>query len=165
MSADRTPSQPADPRIAGRSFGGRLGRAAGNLVLALINATLILVIVAAVLGLLLIDRTRTIAADVASDVTQAAISSTGLDPSDTLAELRVISTEMIELRTAIEDKRGDVDQKTAALAARLDTLEATLQSLKARKDDLAEAAIDQASIVAGNALERLRGCTPADVGS
>ncbi|MEJ8570229.1 hypothetical protein [Microbaculum marinum] len=146
-------------------FGARLGRAAGNLFLALINATLILFIVAAVVGLLLIDRTRTIAADVASDVTRSAIASTGLDPADTLAELRVVSTEMVALRTALEERRTDLDERTQALAERLDALEATLQDLRGRREALTEAAIDRASIVAGNALERLRGCTPSAAGS
>jgi hypothetical protein len=140
-------------------------RTIGNLLLALLNATLLLFIVAVVLGLVLIDRTRTIAADVAADVTQSAIASTGLDPADTLAELRVVSTEMIDLRTAIEERRSDLGERTQALSARLDTLESMLNDLSERKEELADAAIDKASIVAGNALERMRGCTPPGAGT
>jgi len=147
------------------SFGARLGRTIGNLVLALVNATLLLFIAAVVLALVLIDRTRTIAAYVASDVTQAAISSTGLDPADTLAELRIVSTEMVELRTAIQERRSDLDARTAALSERLGTLEATLEGLSARKEEFADAAIEKASIVAGNALGHLRDCRPMDTGS
>ena len=39
--------------------------------------------------------------------------------------------------------------------------DATLGALEERKEGLAEAAIEKASIVAGNALERMRGCTPS----
>lgn len=147
------------------SFGARLRKTSGNLVLALLNATLLLFIAAAVLALVLIDRTRTIAADVTSEVTHAAIASTGLDPADTLAELRVVSTEMIELKTAIRERRGDLDARTVALSDRLDKLEATIDGLRARKDELADAAIDKASLVAGNALSRLRNCQPVESGS
>ncbi len=147
------------------SPGGRLGRTVGNLLLALLNATLLLFIVAAVTGILLVGKVRTLSADIAGDVTEAAIASTGLNPADALAELRVASTEIAELRASIQERRGDVDARVEALGARLDTMQATLQSLRERKIALTDAFIDKAATAAGTALKDLRDCRPAGAGS
>lgn len=147
------------------SFGARLGRTIGNLLLALFNATLLLFIVAAISGIILIGKVRTFSTDIAGDVTQAAIASTGLNPADALAELRVASTEIAELRVAIEERRSDLDARVDALGVRLDTMQATLQSLRERKIAITDAVIDKAATAAGTALKDLRDCRPADAGS
>ncbi|WP_436644099.1 hypothetical protein [Microbaculum sp. FT89] len=147
------------------SFGARFGRTIGNLLLALINATLLLFIVAAISGIVLIGKVRTFSTDIAGDVTEAAIASTGLNPADALAELRVASTEIAELRAAIGERRSDIDARVDALGVRLDTMQNTLQSLRERKIAITDAVIDKAATAAGNALKDLRDCRPADAGS
>jgi hypothetical protein len=155
------------------TFGARLSRTAGKLVLALLNATLLLFIVAAIVGIVLIGKVRTLATDVAGDVTRSAIASTGLDPAATLAELRLVSGEIVDLRTAIEERRGDLDVRTAALDDRLKTVQATIRSLRDRKIELTDAVIDRAARAASTAttntadavLKRLRDCPAPDPGS
>jgi uncharacterized protein YdcH (DUF465 family) len=153
------------------SFGARLARAVGGLVLALLNATLLLFIVAAILGLVLIGKVRTLATDVAGDVTSAAISSTGLDPADTLAELRLTSSEMAELRTTIAEHRDDLDERVQALDERLAGIQAKIRVLRQQKIALTDAVIDKAANAASTAattaandiLKTLRACrAPAD---
>jgi hypothetical protein len=150
---------------SGRSFGSRLGRAIANLFLALLNATLLLFIVAVVVGLVFLVKAESLTADLAANVTRAAVASTGLNPPDTLAELRVVSTEMIELRTAIEEHRDDVDAKVAALDARLDGLQTTISTLRAQKIAMTETTIDRISAAVGATLNNLRHCKPDDAGS
>lgn len=143
-----------------RTFGARLGRAVANLLLALLNATLLLFIIAAVTGLLLIGKVRTLASDVAGEVTQAAVSATGLQPADALAELRMISTEMRDLRTAIEDRRTDVADRVAVLSARLDGLQSDLDTMRERKIALTDRIVDRATAAIGEAVKSLRSCEP-----
>lgn len=144
------------------SFGARLGRTVGKLVLALLNATLLLFIVAAIAGIILVGKVRTLATDVAADVTQAAVASTGLNPADALAELRLVSTEIEALRTTIAERRGDLDERVTALDERLDRVQTTIQSLRERKIELTDAVIDKAasaaSTAANDVLKSLRNC-------
>lgn len=143
------------------TFGSRLGRAISNLLLAVLNATLVLFIVAAIAGIVLIGKARTFASDIAGDVTQAAISSTGLQPADALSELRMVSTEIRDLKVAIAERGTDVDQRVAQLSARLDSVQATIDGLRSRKVEMTDAVIDRAGVALGNAMRSLRDCVPA----
>jgi|GEM_PF-3084765 len=155
------------------SFGARFARALGGIVLALLNATLILVIVAAIVGLMLVGRVRTLATDVADDVTQAALASAGLDPAQALSQIHDLSEEVAGLRTAIAQRGTDIDQRVEALSARLDTVQETIEALRARKIALTDAVIARAADAASDAmsrtatdvLERIQACKAPAAGS
>ena len=75
----------SEPIAAG--FSARLRRLPGQLVLALINATAILVIAAAILALVAMAKIDHLAGRVATTMTDAVLSKAGGLPRDALAEL------------------------------------------------------------------------------
>jgi hypothetical protein len=86
----------------------RLGRLPGQLLLALINATAILVILAAILALVALARIDHFAHNVAAGMTGAVLSKVDLPSKDVLANLRNLTAEVRALRNTIEEfKAGE----------------------------------------------------------
>ena len=82
-------SEPDRNRIS-----AKLWRLPGELLLALINATAILVIVAAILALVAIMRIDNFAGNVVATMTEAALSKIDLPSKDVLANLRNLTEEV-----------------------------------------------------------------------
>ena len=81
----------------------RLWRLPGQLLLALINATAILVIVATILALVAIVRIDHFAENVASTMTEAVLSKVDLPPRDVLANLRNLRAEVRTLGNSLRE--------------------------------------------------------------
>ncbi|MCJ9731746.1 hypothetical protein [Bradyrhizobium sp. PRIMUS42] len=79
----------------------RLWKLPGQLLLALINATAILVIVAAILALVAIARVDHLAENVVATMTEAVLSKVDLPAKDVLANLQKLTAEVRALRDAV----------------------------------------------------------------
>jgi hypothetical protein len=147
----------------GDGIRARLRKLPGQLLLALINATAILVIVAAVLALVAIARIDRFAANVAATMTEAVLSKVDLPAKDVLADLRKLTAEVRALRDTIvqagENPRLQSD--IAQLKEALTVLNAGVHRLDNAKSILTDEAIRHLARAAGDALMTLRGC-PSD---
>jgi len=83
----------------------RLWKLPGQLLLALINATAILVIVAAILALVAIARVDHFAENVVATMTEAVLSKVDLPAKDVLANLQKLTAEVRALRDAVGGAR------------------------------------------------------------
>ncbi|MTH96875.1 hypothetical protein [Roseibium sp. RKSG952] len=146
------------------SLGRRIARLPGQFILALINATSILVIVAIVLVLMMLNRVETAGAQLASSVTDAAMSRLQVSPEDFRARLMSIDQKLDQLSSALENP-GIADnnvlrQDLAALNRNITDLKVAAQGLTMAGPDVTEAALQQAGTVITNTLIGLRDCTP-----
>ena len=88
----------------------RLWRLPGQLLLALINATAILVIVAAIFALVAIARIDHFAENVVATMTEAVLSKVDLPPKDVLANLRNLRRKSVRLATPFGRSRQENTQ-------------------------------------------------------
>ncbi len=143
-------------------FGARLGSTLRNLLLALLNATLMLFILAAICGLLLIGKVRTLTTDITDDMARAAVSATGLDPAVALGELQALRTEVVDLRQALAARREDVTPIAERLEARLDRVETLLDQIRERRIEVTDRTVEGLSEAASRFMREVRDCRPAD---
>lgn len=144
------------------TFPARLRATLGNLLLALLNATLLLFILAAICGLLLIGKVRSLSADVAGEMSRAAVSATGLDPAAALGELQALRTEVVDLRQALAARREDVAPVAERLEARLDRVEAVLDEIRERRFELSDRTVNRLSEAASRFMREARDCRPGE---
>ena len=97
----------SEPDVNGIS--ARLWRLPKQLLLALVNATAILVIVAAIVALVAIARINNFAENIVATMTEAVLAKVDLPSKDVLANLRNLTTEV---RTVGNALRGDQDRRT-----------------------------------------------------
>jgi hypothetical protein len=83
----------------------RLWRLPGQLLLALINATAILVIVAAILALVAIARINHLAGNIVATMTEAVLSKVDLPPKDVLGNIRELTGEVRALGNSLREIR------------------------------------------------------------
>ena len=83
----------------------RLWRVPGQLLLALINATAILVIVAAILALVAIARINHFAGNIVATMTEAVLSKLDLPSKDVLANIRELTGEVRALGNSLREIR------------------------------------------------------------
>ena len=84
----------------------RLWRVPGQLLLALINGTAILVIAAAILALAAIARVDHFAENVAAEMTEAVLSKVDLPSKEVFVNLRSLTTEVQALRNTLDVSFG-----------------------------------------------------------
>lgn len=151
----------AEPNRNGIS--ARLWRLPGQLLLALINATAILVIVAAILALVAIARIDHFAENVVATMTEAVLSKVDLPPKATLANLRNLTAEVRTLGNALREiKAGEhpaLQSEIAQLKEALTVLNASVDRLGSARSILTDEAIEQLGRTVTNALMKLRGCS------
>jgi hypothetical protein len=137
----------------------RLWKLPAQLLLALINATAILVIVAAILALVAIARISHIAETVA----ETALSKVDLPPKDVLANLRNLTAEVRTLgNTLREIKAGEhpaLQHEMAQLREELTVLNVSVDRLGSAKSMLTDQAIGQLGRMVTDALAKLRDCS------
>ena len=132
-------------------------------LLALINATAILVIVAAILALIAMLRIDNFAGSVVATMTEAVLSKIDLPSNDVLANLRNLTEEVRTLgNTLREIKVGE----NSVAQSRIERLKEALTALNVSVDRLANArtiltdeAIGQLGRSVTDTLTNLRGCT------
>ena len=143
----------------------RLWKLPGQLLLALINATAILVIVAAVLAIVAMARIDHFAGNLIATMTEAVLSKVDLPQRDVLANLRNMTAEVRALRTAIAEIRtGEnplLQAEMARLKEALTVLNSSVDRLRNARSLLTDEAIGQLARTVTDALIELRGC-PSD---
>ena len=148
------------------ALGARLRRLPRDLLLALVNATAVLVLLAALAALWLVDRLQTAVADTAASATAAVLGTAGLDAAATLSELRDLNREVAALRTRLDrNEAGTPDSSdAAALSAQLQQIEAALQQLVDARGYITDRAIDRVGQHVTASVAALRRC-PALAGA
>ena len=114
-------------------------RLPGQLLLALINATAILVIVAAIVALVAMARINHFAENIAATMTEAVLSKVDLPQKDVLANIRNLTTEVRTLgNTLREIKAGEhpvLQSELAQLKEALTVLNVSVDRLGKREID------------------------------
>jgi hypothetical protein len=120
----------------GSGISARLWRLPGQLLLALINATAVLVIVAAIVALVAITRINHFAENVAATMTDAVLSKVDLPQKDVLANIRNLTAEVRTLGNTLRDvKTGEHPALQPELAQLLDRPECQRQPARKREVD------------------------------
>ena len=142
----------------------RLRRLPGDFLLALINATAILVIVAAILALAIMVRIDNLAGRVATTMTEAVLSKIDLPSKNVLANLQSLTAEVRTLgNTLREIKVGEnpvVQFEMARLKDALTALNVSVDRLASARTILTNEAIGQLSRAATDTLTKMGGCAP-----
>jgi hypothetical protein len=147
----------------GSGISARLWRLPGQLLLALINATAILVIVAAIVALVAIARINRFAENVVATMTEAVLSKVDLPQKDVLANIRNLTTEVRALgNTLREIKAGEhpvLQSELAQLKEALTVLNVSVDRLGSARSILTDEAIGQLGRTVTDTLTKLRDCS------
>src|SRR6476646_11427913 len=147
----------------GSEISARLWRLPGQLLLALINATAILVIVAAIVTLVAIARINPFAENVVGTMTEAVLSKVDLPQKDVLANIRNLTAEVRTLgNTLREIKTGEhpaLQPELAQLKEALTVLRVSVDRLGSARSILTDEAIGQLGRTVTDALTKLRDCS------
>jgi hypothetical protein len=134
----------------------RLWRLPGQLLLALINATAILVIAAAILALVAITRIDHFAGNLVATMTEAVLSKVDLPPKDVLANLRNLTAEVRSLGNALGEIRAGENPilqfEIVRLKEALTVLNISLDRLGSARSILTDEAIGQLGRAVTDAL-------------
>jgi len=141
----------------------RLRRLPVDFLLALINATTLLVIVAAILALVVMVRIDNLAGRVVTTMTEAVLSKIDLPSKSVLANLRNLTEEVRTLGNTLRDiKVGEnpvIQIEIARLKEALTALNASVDRLTNTRTILTDEAIAQLGRAATDTLTQMRGCT------
>ena len=147
----------------GTAISARLWRLPGQLLLALINATAILVIVAAILALVAMARIEHFVGNTAATMTEAVLSKVDLPSRDVLANIRGLTGEVRALRVALgEIKAGEntvLQSEVARLREALTVLTASVDRLGSARSMLTDQAVTRLGGTITEALMRFRDCS------
>ncbi|TYC51515.1 hypothetical protein FMN50_21385 [Rhodobacterales bacterium] len=149
-------------------LGSRLIRLPGQLLLALVNATAVLVIVACVLALVVLHRIDTAGQRIGAHVTEAALSRLEITPTEFKARLGDIETRLRELSAQLSDpSRVDhwqVTEELRTLNRNLEEIRSAANALGAAAPQITSTAFDEAGDLLTRLLYSLRDCEmPASV--
>jgi len=141
----------------------RLWRLPGQLLLALINGTAILVIVASILALVALVRIENFAAAIVATTTQAVLSKVDLPSKDVLANMRELTGEVRALgNTLSEIKAGEnpvLESKIARLREPLTALSISIDRLGNSRSILTDAVVARFGDAITRTLTKLRDCS------
>jgi septal ring factor EnvC (AmiA/AmiB activator) len=143
----------------GNSISARFWRLPGQLLLALINATAILLTAAAILTLLALSRIDRFAENVTGTMTAAVLSKIDLPSKDVLANIRELTAELRAVRATLREARTDrptLQPELARLNERLAALNAGVDRLTSARSMLSDEAIRQLGASAADAVTRLK---------
>jgi hypothetical protein len=147
----------------GNGISARLWRLPGQLLLALINATAILVIVAAIVTLVAIARINRFAENVVATMTEAVLSKVDLPQKDVLGNIRNLTAEVSMLGNTLRDiKAGEhpaLQPELAQLKEALAVLNVSVDRLGSARSILTTEAIGQLGRTVTDALTKLRDCS------
>ncbi|HWZ40444.1 MAG TPA: hypothetical protein VNY08_19290 [Bradyrhizobium sp.] len=147
----------------GSGISARLWRLPGQLLLALINATTILVIVAAIVALVAIARINRFAENIVATLTEAVLSKVDLPQKDVLANIRNLTAEVRTLGDTLREiKTGEhpaLQPELGQLKEALTGLKVSVDRLGSARSILTDEAIGQLGRTLTDALIRLRDCS------
>jgi len=143
-------------------LGGRLLRLPGQLLLALVNATALLVIAACILALLVLNRVDTAGERIAGTVTDAALARLDVSPAEFKTRLDALDGRIETLSAQLSNPdfqdHWEVSRQLKELNANLSDIRLAAAGLSAAGPDVAAAAFDQAGDMLTGALYAVRGC-------
>jgi hypothetical protein len=147
----------------GNKISARLWRLPGQLLRALINATAILVIVAAILALVAISRINHFAENVAATMTEAVLSKVDLPARDVLANIRNLTAEVRTLGNTLREikdgERPAIQPELARLREALAVLNVSIDRIGNARSILTDEAIGQLGRTVTDGLMKLRDCS------
>jgi hypothetical protein len=142
----------------------RLRRLPGQLMLALVNGTAILVIVAAILAIIASSKVTHLAQNVASTMTDAVLSRVDASPRQVVQNIRRVSNDVHTLTVALSRTKTDgisgLGPEVARLNERLASLKANLDELQGARSNLIDELIVKVGKEIGNALQNFTACYP-----
>src|SRR6185295_14294683 len=151
----------SEPDVNGIS--ARLWRLPKQLLLALINATAILVIVAAIVALVAIARINHFAENIVATMTEAVLAKIDLPSKDVLANLRNLTTEVRTVGNALQEiKTGEhpaLQTEMVQLREALTVLNVSINRFESARSILTDEAIGQLGRTVNDALTKLRDCS------
>lgn len=131
-------------------------------MLALINATAILTIVAAIVALVAIERINNFAKQLTSTMTEAVLSKVDLPSKDALANLASLREEVLSLRDAIREAKARdnpiLQSKIAQLTEPLAALDVDIDRLANARTRLTDEVIGRLGRSVTSTLTNMRGC-------
>jgi hypothetical protein len=140
----------------------RLRRLPVDFLLALTNATAILVIVAAILALIVMVRIDNFAGSVVATMTEAVLSKIDLPSKGVLANLRNLTAEVRTLGSTLRDikmrENPVVQIEIARLREELTALNVSVDRLANARTILTDEAIAQLGRAVTDTLTQMRGC-------
>jgi uncharacterized protein with HEPN domain len=136
----------------------RLRKLPVDFLLALINTTAILVIIAAILALIAMVRID----NFAGRMTETVLSKIDLPSKNVLANLRNLTEEIRKLGNTIREVREDtpLQPELARLRETLTALNVSINQLRDTRTVLTEEAIGHLGRAATETLTKMRSCTP-----
>ncbi|MEO0979298.1 MAG: hypothetical protein AAFY24_18680 [Pseudomonadota bacterium] len=141
----------------------RLKRLPGQLLLALVNATALLVLVACVLVIVVLNRVDQAGARIAGTVTEAALAKLDMTPAALKERLQSVDGTVAALVDQLETAGARDDRaltlQVAELKRTLTDLKAAAQNLGSAGPDITEAAFRQAGETLTEAILSVRGCS------
>jgi len=149
--------------LDGSGISARLWRLPKQFLLALINATAILVIAAAIVALIAIARINHFAENIVTTMTEAVLAKVDLPQKDVLANLRDLTAEVRTLgNTLREIKTGEhpaLQPELARLKEALTVLNVSVDRLGSARSILTDEAIGKLGRTVTDALTKLRDCS------
>lgn len=140
----------------------RLRKLPGQLLLALVNGTAILVIAASLLALVATAKVTHLAETVATTMTDAVLSRVDVKPRRVLAKLESVSADVQTLRASLAEKKADgiaaLDPAIEQLNERLATLETSIAQLRETRSRLLDEATARLSLSLGETLQDFGAC-------
>jgi hypothetical protein len=149
-------------------FSARLWRLPGQLLLALINATAILVIFAAILALVAIARIDHFAGNIVATMTEAVLSKVDLPSKDVLANIRELTGEVRALGNSLREIRtGEnpvLQSEIVRLKNSLTALSTSVDRLRSSRSILTDEVAARFGDTITQTLMNLREC-PSSIGA
>lgn len=149
-------------------LGGRLKRLPGQLLLALVNATALLVIAASVLVLVVLHRVDTAGERTAGTVTEAALARLKVSPGEFKSRLDALDGRIASLSQQLSDPglrdHWELAQQIRELNHNLADLKLAASGLGEAGPEVMAAAFEQAGEMLTGVLYALRGCAPLEEG-
>jgi hypothetical protein len=150
------------PETFGNEISARLWRLPRQLLLALINATAILVVAAAILAIVAIARIEDFAGNVAARMTEAVLSRVDLPSKEVLANLRNLREDVRTLGNCLREmkteERANLQAEVARLREAMTVLNGSIDRLTNARTVLTDEAIGQLGRSVTDTLTSLRGC-------
>lgn len=144
------------------SLGQRLARLPGQLLLALINATALLVIVACVLAIVVLNRVDNAGSKIAGNLTDAALARLQVSPEEFKTKLVALDSKIEQISNQLanpdEQDHWEVAQQLKELNRNLADVKTAAQGLSEAGPQVTNAIFKQAGTTLTDALFALRGC-------
>ena len=147
----------------GNGISARLWRLPGQLLLSLVNATAILVIVAAIVALVAIARINHFAENITAKMTEAVLSKVDLPERNVLANIQNLTAEVRTLGNTLREikdgERPALQPELAKLKEALTVLNVSMDRIGNARSLLTDEAIGQLGRTVTDGLMKLRDCS------